>query len=282
MAVARGRSGSYAAAMPPRDRDGTVSEDIRLLGRLLGDVVRADAGPDVFELIERVRRLAVRERRGGAAPIAELAAELLPAGIAEQLHVIRAFAWISLLANTAEDVHHERARRLHQRDGAVPEDGSVAAVLDQLRARGVAAGEALAVLGELHVTPVLTAHPTEVRRGTVLDVLGRVADLLDERGRLEPADPDAPRSRRRCGWRSSASGRRRSSASRSSGCATRSTSRCATTTPASSGCCPNSTTTWPSSCSGAGATLSAPGRWSSGRSSRWGRGSAATATAIPS
>jgi len=52
--------------MPPTDRDGAVGEDIRLLGRLLGDVVRDDAGPEVFELVERVRRIAVRERRGAS------------------------------------------------------------------------------------------------------------------------------------------------------------------------------------------------------------------------
>jgi len=167
-----------------------VSDDIRLLGRLLGDVVREDAGTHLFDLVERVRQLAVNERRDGSVPLAELAAELLPASIDEQLHVIRAFAWISLLANTAEDVHHERRRRFHRVAGSGHQEGSIAAALDHLHHVGVAADDIGRVLGELDVSPVLTAHPTEVRRKTVLDALGRVADLLTERGRLAIGVPE--------------------------------------------------------------------------------------------
>ncbi len=169
--------------MPPTGSDADVSDDIRLLGRLLGDVVRDDAGAHVFDLIERVRQIAVSERRDGGAPIAELARELLPATIDEQLHVIRAFGWISLLANTAEDVHHERRRRFHRIAGSSHQEGSIAAVLDGLLADGTPGDDVARVLSELDVSPVLTAHPTEVRRKTVLDALGRIADLLDERGR---------------------------------------------------------------------------------------------------
>jgi len=161
--------------------DANLGDDIRLLGRLLGDVVRDDAGDHVFGLIERTRQLAVRERRDGTAPIEELAAELLPATIGDQLHVIRAFAWISVLANTAEDVHQVADARQH--------DGTIAAVFDQLHAGGVEGETVAAVLAELRVSPVLTAHPTEVRRKTVLDALRRVADLLHARARLDFTDP---------------------------------------------------------------------------------------------
>ncbi len=177
--------------MRPTDRDAAVGDDIRLLGRLLGEVISDDAGSEVFDLIERVRQVAVAERwRDGSAPMAALAAELLSATIDDQLHVIRAFAWISLLANTAEDVHHERRRRFHRRAGSGHQEGSVAAVLDQLQEAGATAEDVAEVLGELAVSPVLTAHPTEVRRKTVLDALGRVADLLDERGRLGDDAPE--------------------------------------------------------------------------------------------
>ncbi len=175
--------------MARTDADTAVGDDIRLLGRLLGDVIRAETGTGVFDLIEHARQVAVTERRDGTAPIAELARELLPASIEDQLHVIRAFAWISLLANTAEDVHHERRRRFHLAAGTGHRDGSVAAVFDHLVAAGLSAAEVAAVLSELSVSPVLTAHPTEVRRKTVLDALGRIAALLGERGRL---DADAP------------------------------------------------------------------------------------------
>jgi phosphoenolpyruvate carboxylase len=174
----------YRVVMRPSDQHAAVGDDIRLLGRLLGDVVREQAGPAVYDLIEKVRRTAVGERRDGTAPLTELAADLLPASIDDQLHVIRAFAWISLLANTAEDVHHERRRRFHRTVGSGSQEGSIAAVLDGLQAAGVSADDVERVLRELTVNPVLTAHPTEVRRKTVLEALARVAELLDERDRI--------------------------------------------------------------------------------------------------
>ena len=167
--------------MAVSEKDIPVGDDIRLVGRLLGDVVREQAGAAVFDLVERVRQISVAERREGGAPFAELAEQLASADIADQLHVIRAFAWISLLANTAEDVHHERRRRFHRSAGSGHQEGSIAAAFDHLRAAGASAADVGRVLRELRVSPVLTAHPTEVRRKTVLDALGRVADLLEAR-----------------------------------------------------------------------------------------------------
>ena len=172
----------------PQDR--SAGDDIRLLGRLLGDVVRDHAGDAAFELVERVRRIAVSERRGGADSFVELTDALVPVAIDEQLHVIRAFAWISVLANTAEDVHHERRRRFHRAVGSGHQEGSLAAAFERLVVAGVGSDEVERVLGEMVVSPVLTAHPTEVRRKTVLDALGRVASLLDQRGRLAVDDPE--------------------------------------------------------------------------------------------
>ena len=154
------------------EKDTPVGDDIRLLGRLLGDVVRDQAGAAAYELIERVRQLAVAERRDGNGPHAQLADELSQASIEDQLHVIRAFAWISLLANTAEDVHLERRRRFHRSAGSGHQEGSIAAAFDHLHDAGVSAGRVAGALRELRVSPVLTAHPTEVRRKTVLDALG--------------------------------------------------------------------------------------------------------------
>jgi phosphoenolpyruvate carboxylase len=165
-----------------REKDTPVGDDIRLLGRLLGDVVREHAGSDVYELVERVRRIAVAEQHDRRGLYGQLAARLAEASIAEQLHVIRAFAWISLLANTAEDVHHERRRRFHRSAGSGSQEGSIAAAFEHLQAAGARASDVARVLRELRVSPVLTAHPTEVRRKTVLDALGRVADHLERRG----------------------------------------------------------------------------------------------------
>jgi len=166
---------------PATRDDQALSGDIRLLGRLLGDVVREQAGVEVFDLVEDVRRRAVDARRDGRSPLATLAATLPGRSIGDQLHLIRAFGWLALLANTAEDVHHERRRRFHRAQGSGPQPGSVEAALDLLAAAGVDAATIARLVGDEVVTPVITAHPTEVRRQTVLDLTAEVARLLDTR-----------------------------------------------------------------------------------------------------
>ncbi len=160
-----------------------TSEDIRLLGRLIGDVLRDEAGDDVFELVEDVRRVAVRARRAGESPIESLSVLLDDADIDAQLHLIRAFGWLSLLANTAEDLHTERRRRFHRDAGSTAHEGTVVASLDRLLADGVSSDRIAEELADLRVSPVITAHPTEVRRQTVLDHVDAVAELLDRRAR---------------------------------------------------------------------------------------------------
>ncbi|MFK8024030.1 MAG: phosphoenolpyruvate carboxylase [Ilumatobacter sp.] len=165
-----------------------LGDDIRLLGRILGDVVREQTGDETFELIEAVRRAAVAGRRTGTSSVRELEELLGPRPIDHVLNVIRAFDWLSLLANTAEDLHVERRRRHHLSVGSGAQPGSLAATFDDLLADGVDRAAILDVLGDLQVSPVITAHPTEVRRKTILDVLGDIADLLDEHDRLSEHD----------------------------------------------------------------------------------------------
>jgi phosphoenolpyruvate carboxylase len=173
-----------------------VSDDIRLLGRLIGDVLREQAGQPAFELVERVRQIAVAERRDGKEPIDALTAELGTADMEAQLHLIRAFGLLSVLANTAEDLHQERRRRYHRDAGSGLQDGSLAATFEHLLANGVAADVIAAQVGDLLVSPVITAHPTEVRRRTVLDHVDAVGELLARRALAagspsEEADVDA-------------------------------------------------------------------------------------------
>ena len=160
-----------------------ASDDIRLIGGLIGEVLREQAGDTTFELVERVRRIAVTARRQGEHPVDLLAAELTDTDIDQQIDVIRAFGWLSLLANTAEDLHNERRRRHHLDAGSVSREGSIAASLDRLVARGVATERIVDELNHIMVSPVITAHPTEVRRKTVLEHVDGVARLLDRRGR---------------------------------------------------------------------------------------------------
>jgi phosphoenolpyruvate carboxylase len=160
-----------------RAEDAPLREDIRLVGRVLGDVVREQAGQDVFDIVESVRRHAVEMRREGRDDdvLAERLAEL---PIDEALHVIRAFSWFSLLVNIAEDVHTNRRRTHHRRIGAPPQPGSIALAVARVRAAGVPDDVVADVLRRMLVSPVLTAHPTEVRRRTVLSVQRDIAALL--------------------------------------------------------------------------------------------------------
>src|SRR5210317_2159523 len=165
-------------------------DDIRLLGRILGEVIADQAGAPVFDLIERVRRTAVESRRQGESPISALGVDLDGAEINDILHVVRAFGWLALLANTAEDLHLEHRRREHLDAGEVDRPGGVAATMTALLDTGIDASAVANALGHLRVSPVLTAHPTEVRRQTILDVVERISDLLEHR-RLVPSSPSA-------------------------------------------------------------------------------------------
>jgi phosphoenolpyruvate carboxylase len=161
-----------------------LRDDIRLLGRVLGDVIRDQAGDDVFDLVEDVRVEALRINREGAGSEA-LQARLAGLGERDTLHVIRAFSHFSLLANLAEDLHHERRRRHHRLVGSPPAPGTLAHWLAALDAADVDVAELADTLDGALVSPVLTAHPTEVRRRTVFGVQQRIADLVRRRDRTD-------------------------------------------------------------------------------------------------
>jgi phosphoenolpyruvate carboxylase len=158
------------------------------VGRLLGDVVRADSGAAVFELVEAARRTAVDGRRRGDDVAAALDVLLDDVPIDIALHVVRAFALFSLLANVAEDVHHNRRRRQHRLAGSAPQSGSIEAALEALVAAGLGPSEIQDLLARTKVSAVITAHPTEVRRATVLEHQRAVAELLTARDTIvDPA-----------------------------------------------------------------------------------------------
>ncbi|OZI60197.1 phosphoenolpyruvate carboxylase [Bordetella genomosp. 11] len=178
-----------AAAYAGRD-DGTppaapsqqpLADDIRLLGRLLGEVIREQEGDEAYTLVEQVRQLAVAFRRDDDAQADQTLKNLLQSlpGIM-LVCVVRAFTYFSLLANLAEDRHYIRRRVARERGGDVQE-GSIEAMMGRLRAAGVAADRIARTLADSHVSPVLTAHPTEVQRKSILDAQRAIAQLLTER-----------------------------------------------------------------------------------------------------
>ena len=171
------------------DKDLPVKEDTRLLGRILGDVLRAQIGDAGYERIETIRQTAIAFRRatpGEADRLRRSLAELLnPLPIAQALEVVRAFSYFSHLANIAEDVHQNRRRRAHALAGSPPRRGDVAEALQRLAEAGVDRAAMQRWLDEARISPVLTAHPTEVQRKSILDVEREVARLLTWRDRTK-------------------------------------------------------------------------------------------------
>lgn len=166
-------------------------EDIRLLGRLLGDVIREQEGEDAYKLVEQVRQLAVAFRRDDDTQADQELKALLHGQSALMLVcIVRAFTYFSLLANLAEDRHYIRRRVAHERAGDVRE-GSLDAMMARLRGAGIAADRIAATLRESHVSPVLTAHPTEVQRKSILDAQRAIAQLLAERDAIRAGEADA-------------------------------------------------------------------------------------------
>ncbi|THF65886.1 phosphoenolpyruvate carboxylase [Pseudothauera nasutitermitis] len=170
------------------DKDAPLREDIRLLGRLLGDTVRDQQGEATFALIERIRQTSVRFRRDEDLDARRELEDTLDALAREQtIQVVRAFSYFSHLANIAEDQHHIRRTRAHLLAGSTPREGSLAHALDSATATlGERAPEALAeFFAGAFVSPVLTAHPTEVQRRSILNCQTIIARLLDERDRIQ-------------------------------------------------------------------------------------------------
>ena len=190
-----------ASSQPPvrraKDNERPLVDDIRLLGRILGDVIREQEGLEVFELVERIRKLSVAFRRD-ADHEADRALKSLLKSLSgdEAVRVIRAFTYFSHLANLAEDRHHIRRREVHERAGDTQE-GSIEVALARLRWAGIQPRAVAQTLAHAFLSPVLTAHPTEVQRKSILDAERDIARLLTERDEIRdralPRDALAPR-----------------------------------------------------------------------------------------
>src|ERR1700689_796043 len=148
----------------------TQNADVRFLGKLLGDVIRTYGGEALLDRIEAIRAASVDRYRGIANPRG-LAAGWESLSLDETVAFVRSFMLFSMLANLAED-----------RQGAAAEkDSTLASALDFLEAQGVGRADAAALLDRALITPVLTAHPTEVMRKSMLDHRNRIAALMVQR-----------------------------------------------------------------------------------------------------
>ena len=168
-----------------RDSERPLVEDIRLLGRILGDVIRVQEGAEAYELVEQIRKLSVAFRRDADQEADKALKKLLKSLPGDRaVSVIRAFTYFSHLANLAEDRHHIRRRAIHERAGHTQE-GSIDVALQRLRWAGITPRSISDMLATSYVSPVLTAHPTEVQRKSILDAERDIAHLLTERDAIK-------------------------------------------------------------------------------------------------
>src|SRR5467141_2035347 len=168
------------------EEDARLRTDIRLLGRILGDTVRDQEGADVFDLGERIRQTSIRFHRDDDRPARrELEIILDSMSISETVRIVRAFSYFSHLANIAEDQNNIRQMRARSTAGGPPRPGSLALTLSHARAAGFSAADLRRFFAEALVSPVLTAHPTEVRRKSTIDREMEIAALLDRRERVQ-------------------------------------------------------------------------------------------------
>ncbi|MBR0824275.1 phosphoenolpyruvate carboxylase [Bradyrhizobium manausense] len=170
------------------EADARLRDDIRLLGRILGDTVRDQEGAETFDLVERIRQTSIRFHRDeDRLARRELEQILDGMSIADTVRIVRAFSYFSHLANIAEDhnnIRQMRARSAAKRNETSGGAGVLADTLAHARDAGLSAEELRQFFKDALVSPVLTAHPTEVRRKSTMDREMEVAALLDHRERV--------------------------------------------------------------------------------------------------
>ncbi|MDB5631649.1 MAG: phosphoenolpyruvate carboxylase, partial [Tardiphaga sp.] len=168
------------------EADARLREDIRLLGRILGDTVRDQEGEAVFDLVERIRTTSIRFHRDDDKPARrELEGILDGMSTAETVRIVRAFSYFSHLANIAEDQNNIRRMRAQRSSAAAATEGTLAGAIARAHAAGIDAPALRRFFGQALVSPVLTAHPTEVRRKSTIDREMEIAALLDQRERMQ-------------------------------------------------------------------------------------------------
>src|SRR5665213_1272111 len=173
----------------PERKEAPLRRDVRSLGTLLGRVLREQAGDELFQAVEDLRRLTSEGRevrlQGSTQKADSLLAEAIArigacdTGFAEQL--TRAFAFYFELINLAETNHRKRRRRAHRLRGSqsAPQPGEMRGTLRRMREAGINAMDALEFMAKICVIPVFTAHPTEVSRRSVLFKRRRISEILE-------------------------------------------------------------------------------------------------------
>jgi phosphoenolpyruvate carboxylase len=176
-------------------KDAALREDVHELGALVGEVLREQGGKELFALVEGDRVAAIRRREGDVEGGIELGirAQDRPPALARDL--TRAFSTWFQVVNLAEKVHRIRRRRQYFLSASAPQPAGVEDCFVQLKARGLTLEQVLALLRQLRIEPVFTAHPTESTRRTILRKQQRIAQLL-----LARMDPTLTPNEKRSIW----------------------------------------------------------------------------------
>jgi phosphoenolpyruvate carboxylase len=177
---------SFSAPVDTPSIDLPLREDVRLLGRILGETLLKQEGEESFRLVENVRRAAVRFRKTQDIRDGQHLEQMLDAlSPSDTLAVVRAFSYFSQLSNIAEDLHHNRLHRTQLKTGSALKNGSLQLALERIEERRVSKEAVQTFLDNMLVSPVLTAHPTEVQRKSILDCHLIISQLVSERNRVD-------------------------------------------------------------------------------------------------
>ncbi|MCJ8142373.1 phosphoenolpyruvate carboxylase [Ancylobacter sp. A5.8] len=169
------------------ESDVSLRDDIRMLGRVLGDTLRDQEGEPTFDLVELIRRVSIRfHREEDEGARHELEAILSELGPDQTIAIVRAFSYFSHLANIAEDQHVIRRKRQLSAAGQGAQPGTIAKAVERSLAAGIDIAGLRRFFDTALASPVLTAHPTEVRRRSTMTHEMRIAEILAERDRLTP------------------------------------------------------------------------------------------------
>ncbi|MEM9173007.1 MAG: phosphoenolpyruvate carboxylase [Pseudomonadota bacterium] len=164
------------------DKDQPLRKDVRVLGGMVGELLREQCGDAFFERVESTRRMAI-DRREGEVEAETLAAHVTGMDAASAQNFTRAFSTYFQLVNTAEKVHRIRRRREYMRESDGHQPHGVREMLSQCKQAGIAVADILDTLADTLIEPVFTAHPTEPTRRTILRkeqlIVRKLVDMLD-------------------------------------------------------------------------------------------------------
>lgn len=159
-------------------KDAALRDDVHMLGGLVGEVLREQGGDELFNTVEGDRQAALARRAGDVAAGAELAVRTRGREAAEARDLVRAFSTWFQMVNMAEKVHRIRRRRQYLNDTSTPQPGGIDEALQKLKAKGLSLEDVRKLLQSIWIEPVMTAHPTESKRRTILRKQQLVAELL--------------------------------------------------------------------------------------------------------